>query len=225
MKPYTLTDAEAELRVAINDGDEEAMRALEPTIDRLDQATREVTALAAALWYAEHGMPVFPIAAGGKVPAIPSPHPKGSPERRECKGECGKDGHGCKDATTDPARIQAWWGRHPDANIGLATGFLFDVVDIDGALGQKSRAERWDDTFGRIDDDAFAKVLTPSPGGMHLYVPPTGDGNSAGIIPGVDYRGVGGYVVAPPSVTPTGSYRFLGAPRLDALAAQANGAA
>jgi putative DNA primase/helicase len=43
--------------------------------------------------------------------------------------------HGVKDATTNRARILAWWTRHPLANIGLATGHAFDVLDIDGPAG------------------------------------------------------------------------------------------
>lgn len=224
MKPYTLDQAAADLRVAFAADDWDAVRALEPVIDRLDVHPEAPSLHASALWYAEQGMPVFPITPGGKAPAIPSPHPKGSPERSECKGECGRDGHGCKDATTDVARINRWWTEDPNRNVGLATGFLFDVVDIDGPLGQKSRAERWDDIFGQIDADGVAKVLTPRPGGMHIYVPPTGDGNSSGIVPGVDYRGRGGYVVAPPSVIAPGgkdypgTYRFLGAPALTLIA-------
>ena len=38
--------------------------------------------------------------------------------------------HGCKDATTDPERIERWWTATPDANIGVATGSLL-VVDLD----------------------------------------------------------------------------------------------
>ena len=30
--------------------------------------------------------------------------------------------HGLKDATSDPARLDAWWQRWPQANIGLVTG-------------------------------------------------------------------------------------------------------
>ena len=43
--------------------------------------------------------------------------------------------HGVKDATTNRARILAWWTRHPQANIGLATGHRFDVLDVDGPAG------------------------------------------------------------------------------------------
>jgi hypothetical protein len=40
--------------------------------------------------------------------------------------------HGRKDATTNRARILAWWSQHPQANVGLATGHRFDVLDLDG---------------------------------------------------------------------------------------------
>jgi hypothetical protein len=60
-----------------------------------------------ACWWAQHGWPVFP-QRSNKSPRIPSPHPKGSPERLRCKGRCGQDGHGHLDATTDLARIRGW---------------------------------------------------------------------------------------------------------------------
>lgn len=181
---------------------------------------------AAALWYAQQGIAVFPITVGGKSPLIPK----------------SQGGHGCKDATTDTDQIRAWWSKHPHANIGLATGLTFDVVDIDGPQGQATRTRYWcsvpgclevgaDGTcthelgpFGLIDSDALAKVITPRHGGMHIYVPVTGERNATHKLPGIDYRGAGGYVVAPPSVispewaarnadTP-GPYVFLGTPLL-----------
>jgi hypothetical protein len=56
---------------------------------------------------------------------------------------------------------------------------------------------------------------------MHIYVPAQGDGNSAHLFEGIDYRGAGGYVVAPPSVNEQGAYRFLGTPGLADLATAA----
>ena len=49
--------------------------------------------------------------------------------------------HGVKDATTNRARILAWWTRHPQANIGLATGHFFDVLDVDGPTGAEAIQE------------------------------------------------------------------------------------
>lgn len=223
MKPYSIDDAEHELRTAIDHNDTATIHRLEPVIDQLELQQRrpEVTLHAAALWYAEHGIHVFPLQPGRKMPLAKCDRCKA----RGCPGpaECGHDlCHGLLDATTDLERINTWWTDAPRRNIGIATGHEFDVVDIDGLPGQQSRTAHWDPTFAKIDDDAIAKVLTPRPGGMHIWVPPTGDGNAAGIVPGVDYRGTGGYVLAPPSVilpggkdTP-GTYRFLGTPRIAA---------
>jgi hypothetical protein len=72
------------------------------------------------------------------------------------------------------------------------------------------RRELWSASPGCV-----AKVLTPRRPGMHLYVPAQGRGNKAAMYPGVDYRGQGGYVVAPPSVTDVGAYRFLGTPNFN----------
>lgn len=160
--------------------------------------------LGAALWYTQHDIPVFPLEPGGKRPATR---------------------HGCKDATTDPTRIRAWWQRAPDANIGIATGHHYDVVDIDGLTGQTSRDQHWDSIFAAIDAMNVGKVLTPRLAGMHIYIPATGRGCHKDLLPKIDYRGVGGYVVAPPSIitgtwadahgaTP-GHYRWLGTPQLE----------
>ena len=130
---------------------------------------------AAALWYAQHGVAVFPLQPRAKVPAT----------RR-----------GFHDATTDPAQVDAWWTATPAANIGAPTGRTFDVIDIDGPPG----VHAWTG-FASTLPELTGHVLTPRPGGHHLYVPPTGLGNKTGIFPSVDYRGAGGFVVMPPSVT------------------------
>jgi hypothetical protein len=88
------------------------------------------TLAAAAIAYAEHHWPVLPLR--GKVPAIANPHPKGSRERRECKGECGLRGHGVLDASTDPVIVEGWWtGRYRFCNIGgrvPASMFVLDII-------------------------------------------------------------------------------------------------
>lgn len=162
----------------------------------------------AAAEYADLGWPVFPVAPRGKTPAIANPHPAGSPERAICRAECGLDGHGLHDATADPGRVARWWAERPDANIGLCTGSAFDVLDIDDeegdrALGAAARAAG--DLEMRTDGP-----MSETAHGSHLFFAPTGAGNRAGLVPKVDWRGQGGYVVAAPSVHPSGHvYRWL----------------
>jgi len=70
------------------------------------------TMLDAALEYARHGIPVFPLVPKGKAPLT---------------------AHGFKDATDDEAKIRAWWTATPDANIGMPTGLVTrrSVLDED----------------------------------------------------------------------------------------------
>lgn len=136
--------------------------------------------LSAALWYAEQGIPCFPCRPGEKAPATR---------------------HGLKDATTDATTLRDWWERIPDANLALVTGVAFDVLDIDD----------WTHVGAGIEDiigEGFGFVATPR-GGTHVYLPASGDGNGTNLVPGVDFRGVGGYVLAPPSALPNGAYRWL----------------
>jgi hypothetical protein len=147
--------------------------------------------LKAALRYARRGWPVFPVQSGAKVPLgrlVP---------------------HGLKDATRDPDQVAAWWTSEPQANIGLVTGVAFDVLDVDGDPGWTSLtravAER-----GCLSCSPVTR--TPS-GGAHFLFLPTGLGNRAGFLPSLDWRGRGGYVVAPPSIGPNGTYGWSVAPR------------
>lgn len=161
----------------------------------------------AALGYASIGWPVFPVAPGSKRPLHANPHPHGSAERSACKGECGLMGHGCHDATVDEATIVRWWTEHPRANVGLATGAPGpDVLDIDvkgDAPGLESLAEI--ERMPGVLDASMLLVDTPS-GGLHYYFSGSGQGNGSIRGKGVDFRGAGGYVLAPPSKV--GGYRY-----------------
>lgn len=146
---------------------------------------RGMTLADVAIGYAGRGWPVFPLEPGAKRPAgrlVP---------------------HGLKQATADPGQIRAWWQAEPRANIGLVTGVGFDALDLDGAVAEaeldRAFAGRPYDDEG-LTDDVLIGPTVRTPRGYHLYVAPTGYGNRAGILPGVDWRGQGGYVVAPGSV-------------------------
>lgn len=169
--PPLETAADAACQAALDRGDPTYAEWLGRDLDAPPRPAAPT--LGAALWYAEHGLRVFPLEVGGKRPLPGS--------------------RGCKDATTDPERIRAWWAADPTRNLGLATGHLVDVIDVDGSAGVHSWAQ-----LGDLPP-VLGTVSTPRAGGTHLYVAATGDGNAAGLWPGIDYRGRGGYVVAPPS--------------------------
>lgn len=158
---------------AVDADDAQLAEQLGAAIDALDQRPRPLGA--AALGYAELGWPVFPLQPGTKIPMPGS--------------------RGFTDATTDPDRVRAWWAQHPDANIGLPTGRAFDVLDVDVPAGIWHWVDLRDS--GRLPD-VHGIAGTPR-GGLHVLLEPTGGGNRAGMLPGIDYRGLGGYVVAAPS--------------------------
>jgi hypothetical protein len=165
----------------------------------------------AALGYAFRGIPVLPL-------HYPLPHRSdlqpvpGEPQRAvarvgcSCRDPgCGQVGkhplgslvpHGVKDATCNRARILAWWTRHPQANIGLATGHAFDVLDVDGPAGTQAIQELAA-AHGLVSSGPLVRT---GGGGWHFYLAPTGLGNvRPQDLEHVDWRGRGGYVVAPPS--------------------------
>ena len=116
---------------------------------------------------------------------------------------------GVLDATTDRATIREWWTRTPNANIGLAGGPWW-ALDVDGEDGENSLASL-----------VLAHVWMPEgpiqqsgSGGKHLLF--AGDervGNRQHVLPGLDVRAAGGYIVAAPSNHSSGgTYRWLRAP-------------
>jgi len=112
--------------------------------------------------------------------------------------------HGVKDATTDEAQIREWWAKWPDANIGIATGKKsgFFVLDVDGDSGAESLREL-DKEIGGLPEALRSRTGTD---GEHIFFryPEREIGNKQSFRPGLDIRGEGGYVIAPPSIHPNG---------------------
>lgn len=134
--------------------------------------------------------------------------------RADCSspGKHPRTKQGVKDATSDASQIALWWADHPGSNIGLATGEPSGiyVVDLDGQQG----LDTWEGLQLAWGDSPTLMATTGR--GLHLYYAcPTGVtlGNTAGKLgPGIDTRGTGGYVLAPPSRHISGtSYQWAGA--------------
>lgn len=156
----------------------------------------DASPMRAALAFAAAGLPVFPL------------HAPDAAGRCSCGGGCGRNAgkhprtpRGLTDATTDADRIAAWWSAWPDANVGLRTGANAGawVLDIDPDKGGEEALEALEAAQGPLPK---TWAVETGGGGLHLWFahPSRPVPNSAGrIASGVDVRGDGGYVVAPPS--------------------------
>lgn len=103
--------------------------------------------------------------------------------------------------TTDLNQVRDIWTQHPNANIGIATGDGLTVIDVDtiashGVDGENSMLEY------QVDKGFINKTLevtTPTGGKHYYYLTDNEYSNKTSILPGVDVRGLGGYVVGPGS--------------------------
>lgn len=97
--------------------------------------------------------------------------------------------------------VIAWWTMHPGDNVAIAAGASnLVIVDVDNhdVDGNESLAE-WERDNARIPETV--STCTPT-GGMHYYYRAHGVeiGPSKNAKLGIDVRGGGSYVVAPPSI-------------------------
>lgn len=101
--------------------------------------------------------------------------------------------------------IAEWFRRWPDANIGIVTGEISNliVLDVDPKHGGDAALERLERRYGPLS--ATVEAATGG-GGRHLYFAHPGGliRNRAGLAQGIDLRGDGGYIVAPPSTHTSG---------------------
>jgi hypothetical protein len=131
------------------------------------------TPLDYALQLARNGIPVFPCRAD-KSPRVAG---------------------GFKVATTDEVMIRGWWGRFPNALIGVPTGAASGiiVIDIDPPDGMDFLLGEYGELL-----ETGRRHKTPSGGFHYLFRAPADRSirNSAGkIAKGVDVRGDGGYII------------------------------
>jgi hypothetical protein len=155
----------------------------------------------AAQAYAALGFPVVPMHAtrptgGCTCPDLACPDPGKHPRLRGWK----------RLAAADATVVGEWWRRWPHANLGLVTGRRFDVLDLDGEQGVEALRA----ALSITPTEHPGPVTRTGGGGWHLLYAPTGLGNRVGVLAGVDWRGRGGLIVAPPSRHATGHrYRWV----------------
>ena len=104
-------------------------------------------------------------------------------------------------ATTDPEKVRAMWAKDLDAGVGIATGDGLVVVDLD-VKGGTDGVQSFTDWAAEHGLEWTSTTRTTS-GGAHVYLRATeAYRNRAGMLPGVDVRADGGYVVAYDAVPP-----------------------
>ncbi|MHC4197262.1 MAG: bifunctional DNA primase/polymerase [Planctomycetota bacterium] len=140
-----------------------------------------------ALKYLKRGFSVIPIRPKGKKPLISwKAYQKRVPQER---------------------KVEEWWNKWPEANIGIVTGEVSGlvVVDVDGEKGLE--------TAKRLGLPETPTVKTGK--GYHYYYLHPGNEDVRNFqakmgVDGIDLRGDGGYAVAPPSVHPSGeTYQWV----------------
>ena len=140
-----------------------------------------MTKLEYATKLAKMGFKVFPLRENDKRPLL--------------KGNAQTQG------TTDLNQVRDIWTQYPKANIGIATGDGLTVIDVDtiashGVDGESSMIN-YQVENGFINETL--EVTTPTGGKHYYYLTDNEYSNKASILPGVDVRGLGGYVVGPGS--------------------------
>jgi len=149
------------------------------------QRTRRNPCRAAALFYAELGWSVLPVWARQKRPLIAWT--------------------ALQDRRATLTEVRDWYRQWPDANVGVITGAVSNllVLDIDPGHGGNDSLAQWADRHGPLPETIAAAT---GGGGRHYYFAHPGGElrNRVAIAPGIDLRGDGGMVVAPPSLHPSG---------------------
>ncbi|MGD0333076.1 MAG: bifunctional DNA primase/polymerase [Xanthobacteraceae bacterium] len=139
----------------------------------------------AAAFYLTRGWSVLPLRHGEKRPLI----------RWEM----------LQQARADAQTVAQWFTRWPDVNVGIVTGEISNliVLDVDPKHGGDDSLAELERRYEPLPETVEAHT---GGGGRHLYFAHPGGfvPNRAGLAQGIDLRGDGGYIVAPPSLHPSG---------------------
>jgi hypothetical protein len=111
---------------------------------------------------------------------------------------------------TEPEQITEWWGRWPDANVGVVTGLVsgVSVIDIDPRNGGDRSLRSLEHRWGPMP--VTPEVRTGG-GGSHLWFGEHDQVSSGVVAPGIDLKSEGGLIVVPPSMHVSG-HRYLWRP-------------
>lgn len=166
--------------------------------------------LKAALYYANH----FP------WPVLPLYWPKKCGKDAFCSCKRGKNctnigkhplwhendlPHGAHSATTDAKLITRWWKRWPQANVGIATGRCFDVLDVDvtASVDGRETLSDFERKYSKLPETI--EQITGGGGRQILFMTNAKKlKNAVKFAPGLDVRTLGGLIVVPPSLHASG---------------------
>lgn len=112
--------------------------------------------------------------------------------------------HGVRDATCQETEVRSFFDGNPSSNIGIATGLSTFVLDIDDKKDGSDSLAKLESRYGSLP--TTVEAITGN--GRHLYFQAPASfkiPNRVGIEEGIDVRGHGGYVVAPPSTHANGN--------------------
>lgn len=159
-----------------------------------------------ALDYAHRGFPVFPCNPASKRPLTEADIDPVSGKQIEGTG-------GFKKASCDMQQIKAWWGKWPGAMIGIPMGARSGVWAIDPDAPKPPSnidgRQNWAELKIKNGGHAHTHTHDTPGGGQHIlfvYHPDkpitNREGGLAGL--GINVRGEGGYIIAPPSMAANG---------------------
>ncbi len=154
------------------------------------QASASTPVLEAALRYAADNLSVFPCNPLDKSPLT---------------------ANGFKDASCDLQQVLAWWERHPNAMIGIPTGRAngFWVLDADvDPVKNLNGLQTLSGLTARHGELPTTRTSITPRGGRHFqfrwHEGLTLRNSTGNLGSGLDVRGEGGYIIAPPSMRADG---------------------
>lgn len=152
-----------------------------------------------ALDYAARGWSVVPLHSPSGIPALPC-----TCRKRHCDspGKHPRTKNGLKDASRDPDQVRRWWTSYPQAGVAIVTGKASGGLCAIDCDDNKSGIENFRDLASQNGDLPDTPISITGGGGQHvLFISTRPVQNSVSkLAPGVDVRGEGGYIVAPPSL-------------------------